>query len=548
MIYTLTAHHLSKSFNISTILEDVSFSLNEGDRAGLIGPNGSGKTTLLRILAGQEMPDKGSVTFSPPGLRLGYLAQGFTPGEKLKFSEVLRRAAGDSERLAEDLEQLAQALASDPEDPGARADYTAALNRLEQFDPERPVKAAKILRTLGLSKVREEQTIASLSGGQKTRLALALVLLDDPQLLLLDEPTNHLDIQMLEWLEAWLRSFSGAALIVSHDRAFLDNTVTRVLDLDPESHRIREYTGNYTDYLEQYLLEKEQRLSAYRDQVAEIRRMRQDIARTKTQAFQVEQTTTSRQPTIRRYAKKVAKKALSREKKLERYLDSEDRVEKPKQSWQMKLDFETPQHQSQEVLILKDVEVGYPNNPSLLFDLNLEALAGSRIAIIGPNGSGKTTLLRLISGQIEPRRGSLRLGPSVRLGYMAQEQEFIDPRTTPLAVIQQHALFNETEARSFLHYFLFSGDEALRQAGLLSYGERARLSLARLVARGSSLLLLDEPINHLDIPSREQFEQALAVFEGAVLAVVHDRYFIERFATELWVLEDHRVWREKLVV
>ncbi len=149
MIYTLTAHHLSKSFNISTILEDVSFSLNEGDRAGLIGPNGSGKTTLLRILAGQEMPDKGSVTFSPPGLRLGYLAQGFTPGEKLKFSEVLRRAAGDSERLAEDLEQLAQALASDPEDPGARADYTAALNRLEQFDPERPVKAAKILQNPG---------------------------------------------------------------------------------------------------------------------------------------------------------------------------------------------------------------------------------------------------------------------------------------------------------------------------------------------------------------------------------------------------------------
>lgn len=548
MIYTLTAHHLSKSFNITSILDDVSFSLNEGDRAGLIGPNGAGKTTLLRILAGEQKPDKGSVTFSPPGLRLGYLAQGFTPGEKLKFGDVIRRATGDGDRLAEDVEQLAQALASDPEDPSVRADYAAALNRLERFDPERPLKAAKILRLLGLSRVPEEQTIASLSGGQKTRLALALVLLDEPQLLLLDEPTNHLDIQMLEWLEEWLRSFSGAALIVSHDRAFLDNTVNRVLDLDPESHKIREYAGNYTDYLEQFLLEKEQRLSAYHDQVAEIRRMRQDIARTKSQAYRVEQTTTSRQPTIRRYAKKVAKKALSREKKLERYLDSEDRVEKPKRSWQMKLEFETPQHQSQEVLIIKDVEGGYPNHPSLLIDLNLEVLAGSRIAIIGPNGSGKTTLLRLISEQIEPRRGSVRLGTSVRLGYMAQEQEFIDPQTTPLAVIQQHAPFNETEARSFLHYFLFSGDEALRQAGLLSYGERARLSLARLVAQGSSLLLLDEPINHLDIPSREQFEQALAVFEGTVLAVVHDRYFIERFATEIWVLEDRRIWREKLAV
>lgn len=544
----LTAHHLSKSYNISTILDDVSFTLNEGDRAGLIGPNGSGKTTLLRILAGEGSPDKGSVTFTPPNLRIGYLAQGFSPGKNLKFGEVFNRAAGDSVQLAEEVEQQALALAANPEDPAAQSDYAAALSRLEQFDPERPAKALKIIESLGLGEISAEQTIASLSGGQKTRLALALVLLEDPQLLLLDEPTNHLDIQMLEWLEGWLHSFPGAALIVSHDRTFLDNTVTRILDLDPESHRIVEYTGNYTDYLDQYLLEKEKRLSAYRDQVAEIRRMRQDIARTKSQAYRVEQTTTSRQPTIRRYAKKVAKKALSREKKMERYLESEERVEKPKQSWQMKLEFEPPQHQSQEVVVLENASAGYPDKPPLLVDLNLEAHAGSRIAIIGPNGSGKTTLLRLISGQLEPRGGKIRLGASVRLGYMAQEQEFIDPQATPLSVIQQHAPFNETEARSFLHYFLFSGDEALRQAGLLSYGERARLALARLVAQGSNLLLLDEPINHLDIPSRERFEQALTGFDGTVLAVVHDRYFIERFASELWVLEDRRVWRENLVV
>lgn len=544
----LTAHHLSKSYNISTILDDVSFTLNEGDRAGLIGPNGSGKTTLLRILAGEGSPDKGSVTFTPPNLRIGYLAQGFSPGKNLKFGEVFNRAAGDSVQLAEEVEQQALALAANPEDPVAQMDYAEALSSLEQFDPERPAKALKIIESLGLGEISAEQTIASLSGGQKTRLALALVLLEDPQLLLLDEPTNHLDIQMLEWLEGWLHSFPGAALIVSHDRTFLDNTVTRILDLDPESHRIVEYTGNYTDYLDQYLLEKEKHLSAYRDQVAEIRRMRQDIARTKSQAYRVEQTTTSRQPTIRRYAKKVAKKALSREKKMERYLESEERVEKPKQSWQMKLEFEPPQHQSQEVVVLENASAGYPDKPPLLVDLNLEAHAGSRIAIIGPNGSGKTTLLRLISGQLEPRGGKIRLGASVRLGYMAQEQEFIDPQATPLSVIQQHAPFNETEARSFLHYFLFSGDEALRQAGLLSYGERARLALARLVAQGSNLLLLDEPINHLDIPSRERFEQALTGFDGTVLAVVHDRYFIERFASELWVLEDRRVWRENLVV
>jgi ATP-binding cassette subfamily F protein 3 len=348
---------------------------------------------------------------------------------------------------------------------------------------------------------------------------------------------------MLEWLEDWLSNFQGAALIVSHDRVFLDRTVGRVLDLNPETHTIREYQGNYSDYLEQYLNEQEKLTAVYRDQVYEIRRMKQDIARTKQQAYHVEQTTTSRSPGVRRIAKKVARKAKSREKKLERYIESNERIEKPKQGWQMKLEFGEPIHLGQDALSLEDLSVGYPGYEPLLAGVNLSVRAGQRIAITGPNGGGKTTLLRTITGILPPIQGKVRLGASVRLGYMAQEQELFDPEQSALEIIQHLAPFDETETRSFLHYYLFSGDDPLRPVSSLSYGERARLSLAVLVAQGSNFLLLDEPINHLDIPSRARFEQALAGFEGTVLVVVHDRYFIDRFATQTWMVGGGSVTR-----
>ena len=370
---------------------------------------------------------------------------------------------------------------------------------------------------------------------------LARVLLEEPHLLLLDEPTNHLDIEMLEWLEAWLTRFAGAALIVSHDRAFLDNTVESILDLNPEAHTIRAYKGNYSDYLEQYLKEQDKQWAAYRDQEYKIRRMKQDINRTKQQALRVEMTTTPRQPGVRRIAKKVAAKAKSREKKLERYIESDERVEKPKPSWQMKLEFEADNNLSKNVLIASNLSVGYDKDKPLLANLNLHIRAGQRIAFTGPNGSGKTTLLRTMAGKLEPLAGNLKLGVTVKLGYMTQEQELLDPSLSALQIIQRVAPFNETEARHFLHFFLFSGDDPLRPARELSYGERARLQLGLLVAQGRTFLLLDEPINHLDIPSRVRFEQALANFEGTILAVVHDRYFIERFATEVWNVKDGKI-------
>jgi ATP-binding cassette subfamily F protein 3 len=254
---------------------------------------------------------------------------------------------------------------------------------------------------------------------------------------------------MLQWLEGWLRGFPGAALIVSHDRAFLDGTVERILDLDPESHTIQAYPGNYSNYMAQYQARRERQWAAYRDQTAEIRRMRQDIARTKLQSLRVELATSSRQPGVRRYAKKVARKALSREKKLDRYLESDERLEKPRSSWQLKLYFPAPAHQSQEMLVLEDLAIGYPGQPPLAQGMRARLRSGARAALTGPNGGGKTTLLRTIAGLLEPAAGELRLGPSARLGYMTQEQELLDPALSALETIQRVAPLNETEARNF---------------------------------------------------------------------------------------------------
>jgi ATP-binding cassette subfamily F protein 3 len=294
--------------------------------------------------------------------------------------------------------------------------------------------------------------------------------------------------------------------------------------------------------------------------MAEIRRLKQDIARTRAQAERTEREASSiriggPEMKIKGFkdyqqgiAKKVAKKAKSREKKLDRYVGSDERVEKPKADWQIRLKFDHPVHLGRQVLTLENLSVGYPGYKPLLTNLNLQVQAKQRIAFTGSNGSGKTTLLRTIAGKLSPVAGRAALGSTVKLGYMSQEQETLNPEKNAVETIQQVAPFNQTEIRNFLHYYLFSGDDPLRPIENLSYGERSRLMLAKLVAQGCNFLLLDEPINHLDIPSREMFEQALTSFEGTVLAVVHDRYFIQRFANELWIVQDGTVRREVLKI
>ncbi len=530
----LIVNNLAKSFADQLIFKDISFVISPGERVGLLGPNGCGKTTLLSIIADEEQPDRGSV-FVDPHTRVGYLRQGLTYPSECTLADALHDPRAD---VAADIERLAMASAFDP---ARLPEYQAALDRLEALGgyPDQALRDS-VLKHLGLDRVPLSQPVAALSGGQKTRLGLAKVLLSTPNLLLLDEPTNHLDLPMLEWLEEWLSQFKGAVLLVSHDRVFLDHAINRVLYLDPQTHTLRGYAGNYTAYLEQSLAEHEKRWEAYQQQEAEIRRMKQDIARTMEQSRSVERSTTPRQPNVRRLAKKVAKKAKSREKKLDRYLESDARVEKPKQAWQMKVDFGDLPESGKNVLRLDKLCVGYGERV-LLSEVTLSIRQGERIALIGENGTGKSTLVKTIIGQLPPLAGDVRLGVNVRVGYFAQEQDILDPKLTPLASLQAVVPMNDTDARSFLHYFLFTGDQPLTLNHSLSYGERARLMLALLVAQGCNFLILDEPINHLDIPSRTQFEEALTNFEGTALAVVHDRYFIQGFATRIWAVDSGKV-------
>jgi ATP-binding cassette subfamily F protein 3 len=536
----LTIHHLYKSYGIQPILEDISFSISHTERVGLIGPNGCGKTTLVRILAGLEQPDSGAVVSTRSNLRIGYLAQGMEFDSDQTLQSTLNLDSVSEADLEVEIVSLASALSSNPDDSSIQVKYDSVIKQLSALSNE----PSAILGHLGLSGIPSDTPVKHLSGGQKTRLMLARVLLAEPHLLLLDEPTNHLDIEMLEWLEDWLTGFNGAALIVSHDRAFLDNTVTSILELDPNTHDIKSYPGNYADYLEHKLTEREKQVQAYQDQQDEIAQLRSAAAQIRGLTKMKKGGKADSGDKFakgffgNRATKNVAGRAKHIEARIEKIL-TEKRIERPKASWQLKLDFGAPAHQSRDVLVAEHLSVGY--DELLLTDLNLYIRAGQRIALTGPNGTGKTTLIRTIAGKLNPLAGSLKLGATVKLGYMAQEQELLNPNLNSLQTIQSVAAFNETEARNFLHYFLFKGDDALRATRELSFGERARLQLGLLVAQGCNFLLLDEPINHLDIPSRARFEEALAGFKGTVLAVVHDRYFIERFASDVWTVKNGRV-------
>jgi ATP-binding cassette subfamily F protein 3 len=530
----LQTSDIHKAYGDEVILEGVTLLVNDGDRVGLVGPNGCGKTTLLRIIVGEEAPDRGSVSWQPPDLRIGYLEQALSYPEGATVGMAMRSELIRAEQAVQDLAQQMSA-ASGEALARLMAAYDQALARFEAaggYGVESEMDA--VLAGLGLDALDRSTPIDILSGGQKTRLALARLLLDRPQMLLLDEPTNHLDIEALEWLEAFIGEYQGAVLIVSHDRTFLDRTVESILDLDPLTHTTAVYVGNYTAYVEAKEREYERLWAAYKDQQDRIAQYKKSITGFETYARSIEGGTIDFAP--RKIAKGIARKAVVQKRRLERLIESEEYIEKPKRTWQLKLDFVDVAPGSQDALVLQGVGMGFEGR-MLFEDVNLTLRAGERVVLTGANGSGKTTLLRIIMGELEPLCGEVRLGPSMRVGYYAQEQEALDPDADPFHEIRSVAsAMDDTDVRSFLHYFLFSGDDVFLPIRTLSFGERARLALAKLVAQGCNLLILDEPINHLDIPSREQFEQGLRRFEGTVLAVVHDRYFIQRFATRLWAL------------
>jgi ATP-binding cassette subfamily F protein 3 len=512
----LTVSNLDKAFGPEEIFRDVSFQLGERERAALVGVNGAGKSTLLRITAGADTSSRGEISFAH-GSRVTYLAQ----ESRFESDRTLREEA----RLAF-AEALAAAARMRDLEREMESASGAALDELFQeyerlslhfevaggYDVEH--RTEEVLTGLGFTAEQFDEPVRVLSGGQKTRVGLAKALLADPDLLLLDEPTNHLDLGMIEWLEGFLREWSGAAIIVSHDRYFLDRVTERTLELS--FGRLEDYPAPYARYLDLRAERLARRRQEYQEQ-------QEFIAR--TEEF------------IRRYkAGQRSREARGRQTRLDRL----ERVERPQEHAALNLNMHPTFRSGRNVVHGTPLRVGYRADSvarELFSTEELRIERGDRVAIVGPNGSGKSTLLRTLVGEIPPLKGRVELGTNVKLGYYAQGHEGLPPEGTPLSILLSTQPMGEEGARNYLARFLFRGDEVLRPVGALSGGERSRLALACLLVEGSNVLVLDEPTNHLDIQSRETLEAMLANYEGTVLFVSHDRFFIDRVANRVWELE-----------
>ncbi len=530
----LTVSNLSKRHGERLVLNRISFTINRSDRIGLVGPNGVGKSTLLSILAGEEEANDGSVSLTGDS-RIGYLRQGFADLPGATLDGLLTRVSAATGALLTAEARLDEAIArmASPEAERERSirAYDTALGVFERHGgyPKRD-RLTTILQALDVGGVPFSVPLRQLSGGEKTRAGLAALLADQPDVLLLDEPTNHLDIDGLKWLEGFLASYPGAVLVVSHDRAFLDQAVTAILELDETTHELRLHHGTYSDYAAAKRAAAQTQERDYRRQQREVARVERDIQSLATHAHATERGT--QDDFLRARAKKVARSAKVRERKLERALASEERIERPERRWEIAPEFGTRIESSRDVARVETVSVEL-DGACVLRDIDLHVRFGERIALTGPNGSGKTTLIRLLAGEITPSEGQVQLGPDVVVGRYDQEQELVAADRTVLEQVRATASLSETDARSFLHRYLFGGDMVFQLGGELSYGERARLALALLVLRGANFLLLDEPLNHLDLPSRERFEEALTGFGGTTIIVLHDRYAIDRLATRM---------------
>ncbi len=517
----LLATDLAKSFAGVPVLAGVSIALEPGEKVGLVGRNGAGKTTVLRILAGLESPDRGAVSVRP-GAVIGYLPQSPQVDESHTLWDEAAGAFTGLQELEHRLMEAEAGLAS----PEVHADDTRLKDTLEEYGRLRErfertggfTYEAEIRRTLGGLGLREEQfrqPLASLSGGERSRGALARLLLLAPDLLLLDEPTNHLDLEALEWLQEFLQQYRGAVLLVSHDRSLLDGVTARTLEL--EEGKLEEYAGNYSFYATERLVRRERRQEAFERQQAEI---------------------ASLKDYIRRYhAGQKSRQAKSREKRLARITP----LAAPRTSRTLSFRLEAPRRAPQTVLRVRNVMKRF-GPVDALRRVTFEVRRGEKVGLIGANGSGKTTLLRTIAGLESPTSGAIEVGPGVRLGYFAQDaEETLDLTHSVLDEVLGDRRVTPEQVRTLLGRFLFSGDAVHVAVGRLSGGERRRVALAKMVLDRPDLLLLDEPTMHLDLPSLEALEAALRDFPGAMILVTHDRYLLDHVATRLLVLKEGAV-------
>lgn len=509
----LSTSHLTKAFGVTEILTDVTFHLEAQEKAALVGVNGAGKTTLFQILRGRYTPDDGSL-YIQKGLQIGYLPQNAELSSEERIEDELLKVFEPLQRMEDKMRRLELEM-NDAPTAGLMEQYArlqASFERQDGYAYRSRVRG--VLKGLGFTEAEYELPITRLSGGQKSRVALSKLLLQKPDLLLLDEPTNHLDIQAISWLEEYLSSFTGAALIISHDRYFLDKICTRTIELERGATRM--YTGNYSFYVR----EKEERTKAamreYEAQQAEIRRQEEIIA--KLRSFSQE---------------KFIKRAQSREKVLERM----DIIEKPiTYDEAMKFSFTPRILSGEDVLTAKDLCKSFGRR-QLFRGVDFLIRRGEKVALLGANGTGKSTLFKMIMGSEAPDGGHLLRGVKVYPGYYDQEQENLSPEKSALEEIcDAYPQLTLGQARNVLAAFLFRGDDVFKPVKNLSGGEKARISLCKIMLSESNFLLLDEPTNHLDILSREVLENNLLGYQGTLFFISHDRYFINRVADRIFVL------------
>lgn len=517
----LACQNISKAFGTNEILKDASFHIEEREKAALVGINGAGKSTLFKIIVGEMTADTGEVILSK-GKTLGYLAQHQDLTGDLTIYEEVLQAKQDLIRMEERLRALEEEMKHEQGErleelmnTYTRLSHTFELENGYAYRSE----VVGVLKGLGFEPEEFEKKVSTLSGGQKTRVALGRLLLTKPDVILLDEPTNHLDMESIAWLEGYLLNYSGAVFIVSHDRYFLDRVVTKIVEID--AGKVTTFEGNYSAYSQKKAMLREAAYHAWMNQQQEIRHQEEVIAKLKS---------FNREKSIRR--------AESREK----MLDKMEVLEKPSEvRADMRIRLEPRVTSGNDVLRVSNLSKSFPGQP-LFSDLNFEIRRGERVAIIGNNGTGKTTILKILNSVVAPDGGQIELGTKVQIGYYDQEHQVLHMDKTIFQEISDtYPYLTNTEIRNVLAAFLFTEDDVFQPIHTLSGGERGRISLAKLMLSNANFLILDEPTNHLDIVSKEILEQALRDYTGTVLYVSHDRYFINQTATRILELTNRQL-------
>lgn len=524
IMIAMSCNNISKSFGVDLILSDISFTISIGDKVGLIGKNGTGKSTLFKILTNQLPYDEGNIYISK-NLNLGYLKQDLNfDSEKIIFEECLE-VFNYLIEMEEEIRNLEKRIA-DSTDHESR-EFQRLMNQysslLDEFNNKNGYgyksEIRGILKGLGFSEEDFEKPIYTLSGGQKSRLNIAKLLLLKPNILLLDEPTNHLDIDAINWLEGFLRNYPGTLLIISHDRYFLDQIVGKIFEI--ENKDLIQFEGSYTKFISFKKSLYEQQMKKYTEQQKEIAKQEELIRRFKQHGTE-----------------KLAKRARSREKVLERM----DIIDKPVlNNKKTRIKLETKIKSGREVLKVKDLSKSFGEH-TLFSNINFDIYKSERVALIGPNGIGKTTLFKILLNKLDYNSGTITVGHNVFMGYYDQEQENLSPDNTLVdEICNADPKISIPEARSLLASFLFVGDDVFKEVDNLSGGERSRLSLLKLMLSKSNFLLLDEPTNHLDLPSKEVLEDALLEYDGTIFTISHDRYFLNKISTKILEISPEEV-------